>query len=110
MPEYRVVAAAKKGDDKEYEVTATIVNRGTGTMPIEIAATRGERWRKPKPGSEVVPSEPNPDYRDARATVTLGAGESRRVRIRCGFDPEQIVVDPDVRVLQLGRKQAVAKL
>jgi hypothetical protein len=58
----------------------------------------------------MVPSAPNPDYRDARATVTLGAGESKRVTIRCGFDPESIVIDPDVRVLQLQRKQAVAKL
>ena len=58
----------------------------------------------------MVPSKPNPDYRDARATVTLGAGESKTVTIRCGFDPEKIVVDPDVRILQLQRKQAVATL
>ena len=110
MPEFRVASSAKKKEGSEYVVTATVTNRGTGTMPVEIAAVKGERWQKPKPGSEVVPTEPNPDYRDARATVTLGAGESKSVTIRCGFDPEQIVIDPDVRVLQLQRKQAVAKL
>ncbi|HET9950292.1 MAG TPA: M1 family aminopeptidase, partial [Candidatus Eisenbacteria bacterium] len=110
MPEYRVVTSEKKREGVEYVVTATVTNRGTGTMPIEVAAVKGERWPKGKPGSEVVPTEPNPDYRDARATVTLGAGESKSVTIRCGFDPERIVIDPDVRVLQLQRKQAVAKL
>jgi ABC-2 type transport system permease protein len=110
MPEYRLAGAAKKKEGSEYEVTATVTNRGTGTMPIEVAATKGERWQKPKPGSEVVPTEPNPDYRDARAAVTLKAGESKSVTIHCAFDPDQIVVDPDVRVLQLQRKQAAAKL
>jgi len=110
MPEYRVIRFEKKKEGAEYVVTATVTNRGTGTMPVEIAAVKGERWQKPKPGAEVVPTEPNPDYRDARATVTLGAGESKSATIRCGFDPEQIVIDPDVRVLQLRRKQAVAKL
>jgi ABC-2 type transport system permease protein len=110
MPEYRVVAAAKKKVGSDYEVSATVQNRGTGAMPVVIAAAHGERWRKPAKGSEVVPTGTNPDYRDARATVTLGAGESKQVTIRCAFDPERVVVDPDVRVLQLQRKQAVAKL
>ena len=40
----------------------------------------------------------------------LGAGESKTLTIHCAFDPEKVVVDPDVRVLQLKRKQAVASL
>lgn len=110
LPEYRVDAASKKQEGSEYVVTATVTNRGTGTLPVELAATAGERWAEAAKGSEMVPSKPNPDYRDARATVTLGAGESKIVTIRCGFDPEKIVVDPDVRVLQLQRKQAVTTL
>lgn len=110
LPEYRVTSASKKKTGAEHVVTATISNRGTGAMAVEIAATAGERWREPKKGSEMVPTGPNRDYRDARATVTLGAGESKDVTIRCGFDPERLVIDPDVRVLQLQRKQAVAKL
>ncbi|HEX7077612.1 MAG TPA: M1 family aminopeptidase [Candidatus Eisenbacteria bacterium] len=110
MPEYRFLAArkAKRGDG--YEVTATVENRGTGTMPIEIAATSGERWAKTKRGDETKPAVPNPAYRDARASVTLAAGQSKTVAIRCSFDPERVLVDPDVRVLQLNRKQAVAAL
>jgi aminopeptidase N len=110
MPEYRVLEAkkAKRGD--AYEVVATIRNRGTGTMPVEIAATSGERWKKPEKGGETRPAVANPDYREARATVTLGPGESKSVTVRCSFDPKRVVVDPDVRVLQLQRKQAVATL
>ncbi len=110
MPEYRVEKATKRREGLETVVTATIRNRGTGTMAVEIAATAGERWREPAAGAKSAPSEPDTSYRESRATVTLAAGESRQVTIRCGFDPERVVVDPDVRVLQLERKLALAKL
>jgi len=42
--------------------------------------------------------------------VVLGAGESKRVTLHCGFAPAKVLVDPDVRVLQLNRKQAVATI
>ncbi len=71
-------------------------------MPVEVAAVRGERF-----GED---GKVKKDYRDARATVTLGAGESRTVSILCPFDPEWVVVDPDVQVLQLRRNGAVADL
>ncbi len=54
--------------------------------------------------------KPNAEYREARGAVTLGSGESGTVIIHCAFLPKQVVVDPDVRVLQLRRKQAVATL
>jgi hypothetical protein len=41
--------------------------------------------------------------------VTLGAGASKPITIRCDFEPLQLVVDPDVKVLQLQRKAAVGK-
>jgi hypothetical protein len=31
------------------------------------------------------------------------------LRIHCDFEPEQVVVDPDVKVLVLRRKEATAK-
>ena len=110
MPEYRVVEAKKTKQGGGYEVVATVRNRGTGTMPVEIAATAGERWKKQAKGDETKPAVPDPSYRESRSTVTLGAGESKTVTIRCPFDPKQIVVDPDVRILQLQRKQAVRSL
>jgi ABC-2 type transport system permease protein len=119
MPQYQVTQAAKAKQGDEYEVTATVRNTGTGTMPVEIAATRGERWAKPSDrGKGAVPaggadwsrSRQDPSYRETRTTVTLAAGESKRVTIRCPFAPDKVVVDPDVEVLQLRRKQAVATL
>jgi ABC-2 type transport system permease protein len=110
MPEYRITGAKKVKNGSGYDVTLTVSNVGTGTMPVEVAAVRGERWVKAKPGAPGPEWVQGPDYRDARATVTPGPGQSAKVVIECEFDPTQIVVDPDVRVLQLRRKQAVARL
>jgi hypothetical protein len=139
MPEYRLENAVKKKAGSGYEVTALVRNIGTGTMPVEIAATAGERWKKPAQPAATGPgtaqaatrdkqpgavgdaavalteagaarSEQDPRYREARSTVILAAGESKRITLHCDFAPEKIVVDPDVRVLQLRRKQAVARL
>jgi hypothetical protein len=49
-------------------------------------------------------------YREARASVSPGKEETATVVVRCDFKPEKVIADPDVRVLQLKRKQAVAKL
>ena len=49
-------------------------------------------------------------YRESRTTITLGPRESADVVIRCDFEPDTVLVDPDARVLQLRRKLATAKL
>jgi ABC-2 type transport system permease protein len=112
VPEYRIsgaevtelntVADASGEPAASWEVTASVENAGTGTMPVEVAATAGKRFDKE--------GKPDADYRDARTTVTLAAGEKKEVTIRCGFKPEKLVVDPDVEVLQLERKHAEAAL
>ena len=101
VPEYRLHEPKKTARGQEWEVAVRLENVGTGTMPVEVAATRGERFAKD--------GTPNPDYREARASVTLGKGESRDVAIPCPFEPERIVVDPDAKVLQLRRKSAIAQ-
>jgi ABC-type Na+ efflux pump permease subunit len=103
VPEYEVIDAKKVRDGSSWLITARVKNIGTGTMPIEVAATRGERF--PKDGSG---SEPNPDYRDARHTMTLGPNASDTVTIGCDFEPNKVVIDPDVNVLMLRRKAAFA--
>ena len=109
MPEYRIAGAKKAKAGDGYDVTVTVRNDGTGTMPIEVAAVSGERWKSKTAGAKET-YEVNPSYHDARGTVTLAAGESKTVSIHCPFAPEKVVVDPDIRVLQLQRKQAVATL
>jgi aminopeptidase N len=109
VPEYRVTAAKRSKRGEGYDVTATVRNVGTGTMPVEVAATAGERWEKGT-GPAGAGYRPSRDYRESRETVTLGAGESKTLTLHCSFTPEQVVVDPDVRVLQLRRKLALARL
>ena len=101
VPEYRIVEARRAEADGTWEVRARIRNEGAGTMPIEVAAARGARM-----DDEGKPLE---DYRDARRTLTLGAGEEGEVVIACDFEPDRVVVDPDVRVLQLRRNKAVRR-
>ncbi len=101
-PEYRIDEARKQPVGQGWEVIARVENAGTGRMAVEVAATRGQRFDdKGKVSSE---------YRDARTTVVLGAGEAKDVRIRCSFEPQRLVVDPDANVLQLQRRAAAAKL
>ncbi len=103
-PEYRLDDLHKRPlGGGAWEVTVKVENAGTGRMPVEVAATRGPRFDDDKGG-------PAPGYLDARSTVVLAAGESRVVRIRCSFEPDRVVVDPDGYVLQLQRKAASARL
>jgi hypothetical protein len=83
-------------------VTATVRNVGTSTMPVEIAAVRGERFPHEKKNAE--------RYADARTTITLGPKQSKTVTIACTFEPRKLVVDPDVTVLMLERQKAEVKL
>lgn len=102
VPEYRFHDATRIAKGSTWEVIARVENIGSGTMPVEVAATRGERFAKD--------GSPSPEYREARATVTLAKDQSQDVVIACPFEPERIVIDPDAKVLQLRRKSAVAKL
>ncbi len=110
MPEYRITAARKVERGAGCDVTVTVKNIGTGTMPVEVAAVAGERWAKSEGKDAGAAALQNPAYREARATATLGPGAGKTLTIRCDFPAERIVVDPDVRVLQLHRKLAVATL
>jgi len=101
VPEYRLSKPKKTAKGESWEATVRLENVGAGIMPVEIAATRGERFAKDGSAST--------EYREARATVTVGKGESRDVVIACPFEPDRFVVDPDAKVLQLRRKNAVAK-
>jgi hypothetical protein len=103
VPQYELSGARKTKGGEGWEVVVKIRNTGTGRMPVQVAAARGERFTED--------GTPKPGYRDARSQpVVLGPGEERVVRIACAFEPERVLADPDVRVLQLRRKTAVADL
>lgn len=137
VPEYRLTDARRSpaGADSSFDVTVTIQNIGTGTMPVDVAATSGKRWpdektaKAPGPSAE-SPANPlveaarsgadlavppagageAPDYRESRTRITLAAGESRTITLHCPFKPEKVLVDPDALVLQLRRKNAETTL
>jgi len=105
VPEYRIVEVSSSridAEDERYEVRILLRNEGSGTVPVEVAAARGDRL-----GDD---GQPNPDYRDARATVTLGPGEEAAATVVCRFRPDRVLPDPDVRVLQLNRNRALRRL
>lgn len=103
VPEYRLSDAKADQDQatKSWRVQVRVENAGKGRMPVELAAVRGERF--------TAEGKPTPGYREARRAVVLGAGEEKTVELACPFQPESVIVDPDVEVLQLRRKAAVAK-
>jgi len=129
VPEYKLedVTRAVLPGDGGWEVKFTLRNAGTGSMPVVLCASRGERFPDeqasannkpvgPSDSNVVAAAEPEqkaqdaPEpYRDARTRVTLGAGESKEVVLRCGFEPQLVTVDPDALVLQLRRKFALFK-
>ena len=102
VPEYRLENAARAERDGAWETTLTIRNAGTGVATVEVAACAGERF-------DAKSGDPLPDYRDARESVTLGAGESREVTIRSEFQPDRVLVDPDAMVLMLKRESAIVR-
>jgi ABC-2 type transport system permease protein len=102
VPEYSLHDAKKAASGEFWDAIVRVENQGTGEMPVEVAATRGERFNKD--GSV------SPEYKESRATIVLSKGGSKDVVIRCPFEPAQIVVDPDAKILQLRRESAAAKL
>jgi hypothetical protein len=98
LPQFQVTDAvlARAGDG--WEVRARVKNAGTGTVSVDVAATRGERFPRTRTKDNA--------WSDARATVQLGPGEEKPVTLRCRFEPQRLVVDPDVRVLMLERQKA----
>ena len=102
VPEFVLENAKKSQAGSGWDVTVKVTNKGSATVPVALAAVTGERFDEK--GIAVK------DYKDARTSVTLGKGEAKDVVIHCDFKPEKVVVDPDVLVLQLRRKAAVAKL
>jgi ABC-2 type transport system permease protein len=99
MPEYHYMQKPqKRAVQNGWDVQAQIKNVGDATMPVEVAATKGDRFEDAK------------EFRKSSLTMTIAAGETKDVLIHCDFEPERIVVDPDVQVLQLQRNAASSKL
>lgn len=100
VSEYRLIdPTLSENGDGGWTVALQLKNTGSGRMPVEVAASTGQRFDDD--------GNANPEYRESRTTVTLGAGEIAELRIPCDFKPDRITVDPDALVFQLRRETAV---
>jgi hypothetical protein len=102
LPEFQLTDAKKSANGEAWDVTASLTNKGTGSVRVSVAAERGERFDKEGKVKE--------DFRTEATAIDLGPGESKSVVIQCPFEPDRLVVDPDVQVLQLFRNRAQATL
>lgn len=102
-PEFELREPRVRRVEGGWEVGATVANVGTGTVEVEVAVARGERF-------DEATGEPLASYRESRATTRLGAGQSQTLSWRVDFEPARLVVDPDARVFQLHRTRARLKL
>jgi hypothetical protein len=88
LPWYQVASARRTPlPEGGWKVVCTLVNRGGTRMPVTVALVA--------------------DGRSCLETTTLGAGEQQTRTWACPFRPDRIEVDPDVRVLQTNRREAV---
>ena len=109
LPEFKIHDASSEelglrgeADSAGWKTAFEVENRGTGDVVVEVAAVNGERYDDE--------GEPREAYRQEIRQVRLDAGERRSVEILTPFEPGKIVVDPDVRLLQLSRNRAFAEL
>ena len=85
----RCTTPRKRRPGRSWKATAPVENIGTGTMPVEVAAVRGRRFDDA--------GQPRPDYREARATVTLGRASRRRSRSPARSSPNRSSSTPTPR-------------
>ena len=93
VPQFAFSDVASERDGDGYVVRGTVRNEGTGTVALDVAA---------------LVEKDRPEGKREVTTVTLGPGASEPFELRTAFDPAQVVADPDVKVLPIGRKRAVS--
>ncbi|MBK8247931.1 MAG: ABC transporter permease [Gemmatimonadetes bacterium] len=99
--EYRVdMATTSKRPDGTWETRAVVRNVGRASMMVDVAAVRGERFPDDTSAQDRVP------YVQQVTRVMLPAELAVPVTMISTFEPQRVVVDPDVRVLQLRRRSA----
>ncbi|MCH9651301.1 MAG: hypothetical protein K0U98_23955 [Deltaproteobacteria bacterium] len=102
LPEFQLQDVSREPSGSGYRTTARLHQAGSGKVRVEVAATAGERF--------LEDGTPNESYQETRAHFDLVAGEESPIDIFTEFEPDRLVVDPDVQILQLRREQASADL
>ena len=116
VPEFKIESAesqAPASPGARWRTRVRFQNAGTGSVRVEVAVTNGEeRWPKAKvlrtPQERAEAAAQRSEYRDAREIQVVTGGATREVEIESDFEPKEVTIDPDVRVLMLNRKAARA--
>jgi hypothetical protein len=105
VAEYKVdMATTTKLPNGTWETRAVVRNVGQASMMVDVAAVRGERFPDDTTRKDRIA------YAQAVKRVPVPPELAVPVTITTTFEPQRVVVDPDVRVLQLRRKSAEKKL
>ncbi len=99
VPEFRIQEATVEKTAVGWRTRLVVESVGGGQLPITVAVSSGQRFDHD--------GQPDPSYHDARVRVDLGPGYVRELLIDSDFEPQRVVIDPDVEVLQLRRELAV---
>jgi aminopeptidase N len=116
LPEFRLADIHHETEEEgRHVVTGTLTNLGTGLVEVEVAVNPAPAQKATGKGatSEGTTGEGQASAVDSapRAPgsiqrVSVGPGESTSWRLTCDFPPAEVIVDPEIRVLQLARKLA----
>ena len=91
LPRFRVASARRvRRPEGGWQVEYALENQGGTRMPVQVALTAGSGTKT----------------QELLDQVTLGPGDKQSRTLACPFRPERLTVDPEVRVLQLGRRSA----
>jgi aminopeptidase N len=109
-PEFTFEKVTKeKLADGTWRVTGTLKNVGAGELSVEIAA-RDEASMKPK-AAQADAKEPSAWKAPSdlgRTSVKVSGAAEVAFELTCSSEPAQVLADPDITVLQIGRNRAVA--
>jgi len=101
LPEFKIENAIVTKSGTGWEVSATLENVGSGVVTIAVVATA-----ETQPSDSVRTSDP----RSRAISLQLEPGRSTRISFVTDFQPQRLIVDPDIEVLQRNREAASAVL
>ena len=110
LPEFGLGAVRHEVDGSgKHLTTGTITNTGTGTLEVEVALVPPADDPSKKETHELETAD-KPREPGSIQTVTVGPGQTVYWNLTSGFKPAEVMVDPDVKVLQMARKLAKAAI
>ena len=110
LPEFGLGAVRHEVDGSgKHLTTGTITNTGTGTVEVEVALVPPADDPSKKETEELETAD-KPREPGSIQTVTVGPGQTVYWKLTSAFKPAEVIVDPDVKVLQMARKLAKAAI